>query len=366
MRRRAFLGTLALGLLACRSSNGPQSQEPMGPTPSASPRPASLFLTPPPAPGPVVFPRDFGSHDVLTEWWYDTGHLRSAAGEQFGFEFVIFQVQRFGYPVVYAAHAALTLVDRQAFLWDERLIAVPQRQESWPLALAVGDWALTSDGESDRLTVRSGSFGFTLELQNLRPPLLHDEDGYFSWAPETGSYYYSRTRLATRGVVSVGGHDVSVSGLAWNDHQWGNFLLGGGGWDWFAIQLEDGTDLMLWQSRDAAQRVIQRSGTLLRADGSIRWLHDADIRLQATGSWQSPHSGAIYPSGWQIELPPDMTLTVTPLVLDQELQTVRSTGVIYWEGAVSVIAAQAGVKTVGEGYVELTEYATPLVPVTPP
>jgi hypothetical protein len=44
-----------------------------------------------------------------------------------------------------------------------------------------------------------------------------------------------------------------------------------------------------------------------------------------------------------------MTLTVTPLVLDQELQTVRSTGVIYWEGAVSVIAAQAGVKTTGQG-----------------
>jgi hypothetical protein len=141
MRRRAFLGTLALGLLACRSSNGPQSQEPMGPTPSASPRPASLFLTPPPAPGPVVFPRDFGSHDVLTEWWYYTGHLRSAAGERFGFEFVIFQVQRFGYPVVYAAHAALTLVDRQAFLWDERLIAVPQRQESWPLVPSPSaDW----------------------------------------------------------------------------------------------------------------------------------------------------------------------------------------------------------------------------------
>ncbi|WP_448576137.1 lipocalin family protein [Thermomicrobium sp.] len=365
MRRRAFLATLAFGLLTCRNANEQPAQEHTA-TPVASPRPASLFLTPPPAPGPVVFPRDFGSHDVLTEWWYYTGHLRSTVGERFGFQFVIFQVQRFGYPVVYAAHAALTLVDRQAFLWDERLIAVPQRQESWPLVLAVADWTIASDGETDRISARSRSFSFTLELQNQRPPLLHDEDGYFSWAPETGSYYYSRTRLATWGVVSVGGHDVTVSGLAWNDHQWGNFLLGAGGWDWFAIQLEDGTDLMLWQSRDAAQRVIQRSGTLLRADGSIRWLHDANIRLHATGSWQSPHSGAIYPSGWRIELPPGMTLTVTPLVLDQELQTLRSTGVIYWEGAVSVIAEQAGVNTAGQGYVELTGYATPSVSFPPP
>ncbi len=356
MRRRTFLGWLALVLSSC--SGGQQQPTTPQRTAQASPRPASLFLTPPPAPQPVEFPRDFGSHDVLTEWWYYTGHLTSALQQRFGFEFVVFQVQRFGYPVLYAAHAAITVVDRQAFHWDERVIPLPQRQAGWPLELRVVDWRLLSDGQQDRLEARGRDFGFILELQSQRPPILHDEDGYFSWAPETGSYYYSRTRLTVTGTLEVEDERFSIAGLAWNDHQWGNFLLGSGGWDWFSLQLDDGTDLMLWQSRDATQRILTRSGTLVRSDGSVLALSTEHIRITNTGWWKSPSSGAMYPSGWHLEVvSPDLALTVTPLVLDQELLTLRSTGVIYWEGAVETTGTHDGHPVRGQGYVELTGYA---------
>jgi len=355
MRRRTFLTWFGLLFAACRTDTAPGAASPAEP----SPRPASLFLTPPPTPGPIEFPRDFGSHDVLTEWWYYTGHLRATTAERFGFEFVIFQVQRFGYPVVYAAHAALTAIDQQTFRWDERLVSLPQRQASWPLQLRVGDWALASDGESDRIIAPSSSFTIALDLQSTRPPVLH-HGGYFEWAPATGSFYYSRTRLTAEGEVEVDGRSLAVTGVAWHDHQWGNFLLGPGGWDWFALQLDDGTDLMLWQSRDSQQRPIERRGTVVVPDGTTRALEAADIDIRATNTWTSPHSGATYPSGWEIAIPSiDLTITVTPLVLDQELQTVRSTAVIYWEGAVDLQAQRAGARIGGQGYVELTGYAAP-------
>ncbi|MCS7246196.1 MAG: hypothetical protein NZ696_01115 [Thermomicrobium sp.] len=361
MRRRVFLSWLAAAIAGCRT---PEPQSPgMPPTAVPSPRPASLFLTPVPAIEAVVFPRDYGSHDVLTEWWYYTGHLVTRVQERFGFEFVIFQVQRYGYPVLYAAHAALTLIDRHAFRWDERAIALPSRQASWPLHLTVSDWMLESDGSVDRLFARSHAFSLQLTLTPQRPPILHDGDGYFTWAPETGSYYYSRTRLSVDGMVLLDGDTLTVSGLAWNDHQWGNFLLGTGGWDWFGLQLHDGTDLMLWQSRDARQRPIQSSGTLVHPDGSVETLDAQRLRIVVDGTWTSPHSGATYPSGWRIVVHSDeLELVVTPFVLDQELQTIRSTGVIYWEGAVDVRGRRRSDPVEGSGYVELTGYAAPPSP----
>lgn len=360
MQRRQLLRLLCLPLLtACgqqTTSHGlPRETET---SLSQTPRPAALFLTPPPTPEPMQFPRDFGSHDVLTEWWYYTGHLQGEDGAPFGFEFVIFQVQRFGYPTGYAAHAAITAVKEARFYWDDRLITLPRRQQSWPLQLRVADWSLTTNGEQHELRATSSRFSLALRLQSLRAPLLHDGDGYFEWAPGTGSFYYSQTRLSVKGTVDLPEGTRSVEGLAWHDHQWGNFLLGAGGWDWFAFQMNDGSDLMLWQSRDPEQTAVLRQGTLLDADGQVIYLAHSDITITPLDWWRSPHSGATYPSSWLIELPSwQISLQVLPLLPDQELQAVRSTGVIYWEGAVSIQGMRAQRPLRGQGYVELTGYA---------
>ncbi len=360
--RRLLLMNLCLTLLvaACGADRaGTPSASPQ-PVASSAERPASLFLTPVPAPQPIRFPRDLGPHDVLTEWWYYTGHLADASGRQFGFEFVVFQGQRFGYPTAYAAHFAITDLQRRAFRWAERTAVGLRPGHEPPVVLRVAEWQLELGTSEDRIQAMMPGYAITLNLRDTKPPVLHDEDGYFPWAPETGSYYYSRTRLEATGTLSVDGQSLAVTGQAWMDHQWGNFLLAGrGGWNWFAIQLDDGRELMLWNTHDGAGHVVFGSGTLVQPDGSAVYLRGNDFAVAATGQWTSPHTGATYPSGWIVELPAErLRLTVTPLLLDQELQAVASTGVIYWEGAVEVHGLDDSRPVAGLGYVELTGYAS--------
>jgi predicted secreted hydrolase len=147
--------------------------------------------------------------------------------------------------------------------------------------------------------------------------------------------------------------------MAWFDHQWGDFIsVGGGGWDWFAINLDDGTDLTLSLVRDVDGSHPLIYGTLVRPDGSTHHLDRDAFTVAVTASWTSPVTGAEYPAGWTIEIPADqLTIGLTPTVAAQELDTRATTGVVYWEGSQVVRATRAGSSLDGEAYVELTGYA---------
>jgi predicted secreted hydrolase len=162
--------------------------------------------------------------------------------------------------------------------------------------------------------------------------------------------------MTVDGTLTVDGAPLAVRGDAWMDHQWGDFLvLGGGGWDWFAGTLRDGRDLTCSIVRDAGGRVVLAYGTLVEADGGTRHLGQADLRLTPTGWWTSPRTGVRYPSGWRLTVPDAaLDLRWVPLLQDQELDTRPSTGVIYWEGAVRLEDASGA--DAGRGYVELTGY----------
>jgi predicted secreted hydrolase len=212
----------------------------------------------------------------------------------------------------------------------------------------------------DRLAADSAEagIGISLALDPLRPPVLHDLDGYVDFGPAGGSYYYSRTRMSAAGTIRSGTRELAVSGLAWFDHQWGNFIaVGGGGWDWFAVNLEDGTDLTLSLVRDASGDYPLIYGTLVEPDGMARNLDRSAFSVSATGSWESPRTTARYPSGWRVELPGEgIAIDLEPTVADQELDARASTGVVYWEGSQRVMAVRDGRPMGGEAYVELTGY----------
>jgi RND superfamily putative drug exporter len=327
-------------------------------------------------PQPVVLPRDEAPHNRLTEWWYYTGHLRADDAQSYGFEFVIFRAERGSFPVTWASHLALTDQEGNQFLYDQRSEIGPQVDQrpaaGFDLAIRGSNdfgvpsqdepWRMSGLGGNDTLLAGGKSILLELQLDAVHErPALHDEDGWIDFGPAGSSYYYSWTRMAVSGRIAVGGQKalIGVEGEAWFDHQWGDFIaVGGGGWDWFAVNLDDGTDVTLSLVRAADGSYPLIYGTLVNADGSFEHLPREAFTVTPLDTWTSERTGATYPSGWQVSIPAEqLEVTLTPTVLDQELDTRPTTGVVYWEGSQHVEATRAGTAVGGEAYVELTGYS---------
>ncbi len=320
------------------------------------------------------FPDDHGPHpDFRNEWWYITGNLDGDDGSRFGFEFTVFRFAltpralvadsawRTGQ--VYIAHLALTDASRERFYVAERfsrgaLGLAGARAE--PFRVWIDDWEMSSRGRDQVWHIRAaaGEFSLELEMAPLKQPVLNGDEGLSrkSSTIESASYYYSVTRLQTEGEVSIGGRDYAVSGLSWLDREWSTSALAPDqvGWDWFALQLSDGTDLMLYNiRRNDGSADENSSGTITFADGSAGRLLQRDFDIIVDDRWRSPQGGT-YPSRWTVRVPEqDLELEIVPVLADQELFTT----VRYWEGAVDVAGRRAGKPVTGRGYVELTGYA---------
>jgi predicted secreted hydrolase len=120
------------------------------------------------------------------------------------------------------------------------------------------------------------------------------------------------------------------------------------GWDWFSAQLDDGTELMLFELRLKDGLIDPHSsGTFIGRDGRQRHLRAADFTLEPRA-----YSGK-YPVLWRIRVPAlGIDLECRAALPDQEL---RGEGVRYWEGAVTYSGSHTGV-----GYLEMTGYAGPV------
>lgn len=341
-------------------------------------------------PREIVFPEDRGPHDDFqTEWWYYTGNLTAETGEHFGFQLTFFRralvppdqraarASAWGTDQVYMAHFALTDVSGGKHYSFERLArgaAGVAGAQATPYRVWLEDWevaemlpAAEDRGMGNPARLRAAALdpnlhlnlSLDLTLSDLKSPVLQGDRGYSRKGPEPGnaSYYVSRTRIATEGTVTVGDKTYAVLGLSWMDQEWSTSALGAEqvGWDWFSIQLDDGSELMAFQLRRADGSVDAfSSGTLIAADGATRQLGPGDFTITPTGTWRSPRTGGNYPSGWLLTVPAaDLRLEITPWLADQEMQVSYT----YWEGAVRVSGTSAGRPVKGNGYVELTGYA---------
>jgi predicted secreted hydrolase len=166
--------------------------------------------------------------------------------------------------------------------------------------------------------------------------------------------------MSLAGTLTDHGEQISVSGQAWMDHQWGNFIsILGSGWDWYSIQLGNNTEYMLYVIRDRFHHPISTFGTYVASDGSATQIESSDIATRALSTWVSPHTGGVYPSGWEVRITGagrQISLTLMPQLLDQELLTTESTGNVYWEGAVRISGSLDSHPISGVGYVELNGY----------
>lgn len=323
------------------------------------------------------FPEDHGPHDGFrNEWWYMTGNLDAADGRRFGFELTIFRFALAPESVgsdsawrshhVFIAHLALSDPDGERFFAAERAsrgaVGLAGAQAD-PFRVWIDDWEMattSADGQREqwRVAAEDPEFGIDLAVNALKAPVLNGVDGLSQKSSEQGnaSYYYSISRWAADGTVRIGEEQFAVTGLAWLDREWSTSALAAdqAGWDWFALQLTDGSDLMFYNLRktDGSQDIYS-AGTYIDADGGAVHLEPQAVTITVVDEWDSPGGGR-YPSRWEVHLPEqDMKLDVIPVMEDQELFTT----VRYWEGAVDVRGTRGGLEIEGRGYVELTGYA---------
>ncbi len=327
-------------------------------------------------PRPFYFPDDHGPHpEFRNEWWYVTGNLADAAGRQFGYQLTLFRIALSPDPPaadysawrtnqVYMGHFAVTDVasgKHHNFERFSRGAAGLAGARAAPFRVWLEDWQLSgteSGAFPMQLQARDGEITLNLTLQAGKPMVLQGDRGLSqkSAAPGNASYYYSYTRLPASGVMVLNDQIFQVAGFSWLDREWSTSALGPeqSGWDWFALQLDDGRDMMFYRLRHRDGRMDSFSrGVLVGRDGQARPLRWDEVNLQPLGEWVSPYSGDRYPAAWRLQLPSEnLELTVTPKVADQEMRlTVR-----YWEGAVAVTGRAGDSQIQGQGYLEMTRY----------
>lgn len=319
-----------------------------------------------------AFPRDHGAHpEYRTEWWYYTGHLRTESGRRYGFEVTFFRVgvqepasnaTRWDLNAIMPAHFAVTDVEAKDFRYYEKL----NRASPFTAEAAVGrldvfneSWRATTNPDGSwRLVAKQGKDALDVTLRTRKAPVVHGENGVSVKAPVAGyaSHYYSMTRLEAAGSIN----GQRATGQAWMDHEFGSSALRENqqGWDWFSIQLENDMELMLYIiRRNDGSPDVTSSGTLVTSEGRVIHLKREQLRVTTLAKWKSPKSGATYPVAWRVELPMlKVSLTVRPLMNEQELVTHGSTNITYWEGACDVSGTFAGTGVRGEAYVEMTGY----------
>ena len=321
------------------------------------------------------FPLDHGPHpDYALEWWYFTGHLDTPENRHFGYELTFFRiginsedVQRrsdWASGQIYAAHFALTDVEGEEFHSFERFSRNAlglAGATATPFRVWLEDWSVESTGDGTlpvRMRANEGEIGIDLLLDQGKAIVLHGEDGFSRKgnAPGEASYYYSMTRLPTEGTLMLDGRTYKASGMSWFDREWSSTQLSEEhiGWDWFALQLSNGRDIMYGVLRPNNENGSRfELGTVVEADGEYRSITVGEVQVEVLDRWQSP-SGDTYPSRWLFTMPSEgLRLDIIPYISNQELDTI----VRYWEGAVRIEGTANGSPIRGNGYVELTGYA---------
>ncbi len=323
---------------------------------------------------PFTFPADHGPHPgYKTEWWYVTGNLTGPDAQPYGYELTIFRIaltppdapldsttaSDWRTNQLYMAHFAVTDGASNTFHAFERFQrggAGLAGAQADPLRVWLDDWSMSSTGDTTfpiRLQAHEQEIGVDLTLRPTKPRVLQGNQGLSKKGPGTGnaSYYYSYTRLATEGHLALNGDTLSVTGQSWMDREWSTSALGPNqeGWDWFALQLDDGRDLMYYQLRQTNGSPSTFSeGVLVGPDGSTQRLERSDVSVEVLDTWTTPDGTHTYPIEWTLRVPSEgIDLHVTPYMPNQELDV----SVRYWEGAVQVEGSASG-----RGYVEMTGY----------
>jgi len=335
------------------------------------------------------FPRDHWAHPGFkTEWWYFTGRLETAEGREFGFEITFFRQgvrppgsepgkSRFAVDAFSFAHYALTDVAGKRFLFEQNasrgafgeagVNAWDPGRRAGRIAWQEGAALHLDEAGAFQVSVPLDAFALNLRFTPRKPPVINGKNGVSQKAEGAGraSHYYSMTRLAAEGTVTLEGETFKVAGEAWCDREWATNQLASHqlGWNWLSLQWDDGSELMLYQMRTRDGGTDPHSsGTAIAPDGTARHLEVGDYQMTPLDHWKSPRTGGNYPVHWKMSVPSEgLEFEITTPLRDQEL-TIQP--ISYWEGLVHARGTRRGKPVRGHGYLEMTGYTGPLKGLT--
>lgn len=337
-------------------------------------------------PREFVFPDDHGPHPGFrTEWWYYTGNVFTEEGRHFGYQFTIFRSQLnppdslnpsqpfykgWNTDQLYLGHFAISDVQNENHVFEERYsrgAAGLAGVQVDPYRIWLEDWEILrvdpeeTDGKNFPVQLKAkmeNGTAIDLTVTPAKPLVLQGENGYDKKGEEEGnaSYYLAFTRMDAEGSITINNEKLEVSGSSWMDHEWSTSALDREqeGWDWFSIQLSNGYDLMYYQLRNADGSVSEFTvGSLVDPDGNKVNISPEEVNLDVLDRWESPHSGASYPSKWTLQIPKyNLELDLATLFPDQEMDV----SVRYFEGTLSVSGQMDGEEIGGNGFIEMTGY----------
>ncbi len=320
------------------------------------------------------FPRDFGAHPGFrTEWWYATGWVQTPDGKPLGFQITFFRSatghdpanpSRFAPGQLIIAHAALSDPAVGRLQHDQKIaragfgLATATEGDT---NLKLGRWQMRRDAQGVyHASLPARDFHIDLSMTPTQPLLLQGDRGYSRKGPrpEQASHYYSEPQLRVAGSITRAGKTQSVTGNAWLDHEWSSTVLDtkAVGWDWTGVNLDDGGALMAFRIRRADGSTLWQHAMLRDRSGRQRQFSGDAIRFTPVRRWTSPRTNASYPVQLELRVGSERW-QLMPLQDDQELDSSRSAGAVYWEGAVTL---ERDGRRAGRGYLELTGYVKPL------
>lgn len=323
-----------------------------------------------------VFPDDHGIHPGFRiEWWYLTGNLKDAKGQDWGLQWTLFRQSMDAMPVLdgwssnqlWMAHAAITTPN--GHLHEQRFarggigqagVLAPSRadllrSEAGVFSAWIDDWSWLANSANpfpSTLNFAIGETKLAVTLDSVTPWVLNGNNGYSQKSGQgQASYYYSQPHIRVSGNVTHNQEVIPLKGHAWLDREWSSQPLSANqqGWDWFSLHLKSGEALMVYRLRQTDER-HWLSGSWVKPNGKSQPLGPDDIVLTelARQRIDAGEQSVELPLNWKIELPKLGKQWEIGALYDQQWM---DTQFPYWEGVVKVDDGRSG-----EGYMELTGY----------
>lgn len=337
-------------------------------TPTPAPKPV------PPSASVIKLPADQYAHPgAPTEWWWHVGTLR-AGDHVFGFE-----INAANFPDRKACFSQIMLTDVAGQKHYQN--SSQQSPEGWAESDPAKDWyvrlgnpdndpnwismAAPQADPTQNMAIKAAfiddatktSVAFDLMMSQDGSPFIVYGTGVSPSPPAPGglaenNYYYSLTRLACSGTISIGDAVIAVTGLTWMDHEYGKFGSTGKPVKWFLqdMQLDNGVHISHFVSFPNAAPTLgvptPSMATIQFPDGTTYF--ETDCTLTPVGkTWKSP-GGERFFLTFEVVIPGfDASFKVRSLVPEQYFPF----GDVY-EGVASVTGEFAGEYVTGTAWNE--------------